>query len=642
MNTKVNKAYFLIPVLYLAVIIFLLYMQFSGSSSFAAEVSGISIVGEKNSGAPGRDDVITELSIRSCGLMFSFGEENPALVYTQDGLIHNTVPEDYRVTASGIDIRLTKGLVVSFYRTQNDSDSLHISVSAGDPESIKYIHLPVIGEESQINADGDSPVLSVRSESLGNFFLTLPKSGTFNTEEEKIVLIPEREGASEIVLERTAGSGLDAFIYWISSGAELINAEELSKMTERYIADAADSLLGSRYNSTRGTWTMGTGVSSFSESALVMGAVETIGKPSYWNAANLLSKAAESHSRELTILSSSLFGNIVNEGWAYEQNLNRRTTELTRAARNSDYSIFTDPDLIAVVLTEDSDELIKILSEMIKTAAESEDTSLSDCLAIMSFHKSISEIYPDISSRFSAAADMIETVILPDVKVLDGRLYLSETGESADIRKTLTAGCLLISRIINSGDDDYEAVGRELIHSVLLLADKDGFLPAEISAKEGETASKSGIITPESIYPLITENAYYPAADYFFEETGKKISVLNQAEQFNIETTDFGYRMTFDFPADQTHMFAIRNIAPFYQMHLLGYKWNSDHRFLTYSSGWWYDRQHNTLFVKVKHRMKTEEILIYTDQPEVPQQPAAGGESENNTDEEESSSGGGL
>lgn len=616
MNTKVNKAYFLIPVLYIAVIIFLLYMQFSGSSSFSAEISGISISGEKQSGAPGRNDAITELSVRTSGLHFSFGEENPALVFTQDGLTHSTVPQDYRVTASGIDIRLSKGLIVSFYRTQNES-SLHISVTAEDPESIKYINLPVIGEEASISAIDGVPVLSIKSETLGNFFLALPDSGSLSEEGESIVIYPESEGASELVLERTAGSGIDAFTYWINGGAELITAEALQVRINNFISMASDSLMNERYNSTRGTWTLGSGISGFEEEALVMAAAENIGKSTYRNIKSKLDQAAASHSRELSIFSSSLFGNIVNEGWAYEQGLEEKTLELTKKSSSNDYSIFSDEDLIAAVLTEKSEELIRQISAMILIAQE-ENPTLDDTIAMLSFYIEIAKIYPEIADQFTDVRTLIEPVLLPSVRVLDDRLYISESSNEASIMQTIAAGVLLSDDLLSGLNENYSSIGRELLHSALLLTDDSGIMPETITAVEGSDAVQEGVLTPEKVYPLLTDNPYYPASDYFYEETGEKMSVLNQAETFNIEKTDFGYRMNFDFPAGLTHTFAVRNIKPFYQMQLLGYRWNPDHRFLTYSSGWWYDKQHNTLFVKIKHRMKTEEILIYTEQPPAP------------------------
>ena len=64
MNTKVNKAYFLIPLVYAAVIIFLLYICSSPDHDLSVpEVSGITVSGKTHSGAPGRADTIPELIV---------------------------------------------------------------------------------------------------------------------------------------------------------------------------------------------------------------------------------------------------------------------------------------------------------------------------------------------------------------------------------------------------------------------------------------------------------------------------------------------------------------------------------------------------------------------------------------------------
>ena len=78
MNTKVNKAYFLIPVVYAAAIIFLLYMQFSGSRSFQADVMDISMSGKTHSGAPGKDEVISDLTIKINDIEFFIRSRQPS------------------------------------------------------------------------------------------------------------------------------------------------------------------------------------------------------------------------------------------------------------------------------------------------------------------------------------------------------------------------------------------------------------------------------------------------------------------------------------------------------------------------------------------------------------------------------------
>jgi hypothetical protein len=348
-----------------------------------------------------------------------------------------------------------------------------------------------------------------------------------------------------------------------------------------------------------------------------MAATEQIGRSSYRSTKELLDNAALSHSRELSIRSSSLFGNIVNQGWAYEQNLEEKVSELRRKANADDFSVFEDPDIITVILTENSDSLIKALIAITKNA-DFDGTSISRAAAILGFYADLSSQDPAMGTQFTGLVKVIERIILPSIKVLDDKLFIVKDGNTADIYNSAKIGMLLSELDFKELPENYNAIGRELVNSVLQLADDSGLLPESAVDSGSGDLRAGGVIAPETLYPIFTDNPYYPAADYFYEETGEKISVLNQAERFELKKTDFGYRMEFDFPAGQTHTFAVRNIKPFYMMHLLGYRWNADHRFLSYSSGWWYDKQHNTLFVKINHRNKTEEILIYTEKPPEP------------------------
>ncbi len=620
MNTRINKAYFLIPIVYIAVIGFLLYMQFSGSRSFQAEVSGISMNGRTHAGAPGKDDEITELSVHCNGINFSFGKNNPLLVFSQDGLTHKTVPQDYRVTASGIDIRLTKGISVSFYYSPNDNEIIHISITAEDPESIKYIHLPVAEKETELSSMEGVPVLSAESETLGSFFLTLPESGTFNADNNVIVIYPEETETNELTFEKASVSGLDAFTYWVSGNADLITPEQLSLKITAYIENANEKLMNARYNQTRGTWATGTGLSAFSEKALIMAATESIGTASYARTMELLNQAAASHSRELTGYSSALFGNIVNTIWSYDEELDDKPAELLRKTDSFDYSVFEEDKLTAAVLTEDSAKLIDSLVKM-SEEINGHDLTLGQAAAMLAFYSELSLKQPELALRFDNLENIIELSILPSLKVLSDRLFIANSNNTSQVYLSLKTGMLLMNMPGKDSENKYQSIGGELVNSVLQLSNDEGYLPETVSLSDTGDLLTEGIITPETVYPLLSGSPYAPAEDYFYAETGEKICVLNQAETFTVEKNETGYRIAFDFPAGLTHTFAVRNIPPFYQMNMLGYRWNSDHRFQNYSSGWWYDRQHNTLFVKIRHREKTEELVIRTERPPEPAAP---------------------
>jgi hypothetical protein len=618
MNTKVNKAYFFIPVLYAAVIIFLLYMQFSGSHGFSAEVSGIEISGRTRTGAPGQGDYISDLQIGCNGISFTFDEENPLLVYTQDGLTHNTVPIDYRVTASGVDVRLNKNIGISFFVLQNSNDIINISLTAEDPESIKYIAIPLIEDKgNQISIVEGVPVLSVTTVNDSRFFLSLPEGTSFIEETKMLKLFPTEEGFSELAFERSVDTSLDAFTYWFSGNSTLISAADLKTTIEEYLSKTVAGLRTSRFNADSGSWSTKTGLSDFNEKALVAAVSEGINRPNYSSVKKVLDRAAVKNSDELSILSSSLFGNIVNEGWAYDRNLERKLVRLENRTANADYSVFTDEDLSIIVLSEDSEVLTENLIQMTKTLSDAE-IDIREASGMLRFYQEIKDAYPELGSKFSAFTSVIDTEILPSIKVLSDSLFLVDENDKTDILLSLHTGLMMIKSIETDGASNINDLGRELVSSSLKLSDDLGFLPK--SALEGEDGNlvTEDSIAPEEVYPLLSDNPYYPEEEFYFVETGEKISVLNQAESFDIEKTDYGYRMTFDFPVGKIHTFAVRNIKPFYQMNLLGYKWNSDHRFLQYFSGWWYDKDNSTMYVKIRHRTETEEILIFTEKPVSP------------------------
>ncbi|MDC7125655.1 MAG: hypothetical protein PQJ46_08800 [Spirochaetales bacterium] len=610
MNIKINKAFYLIPVAYVAVIALFLYMQFSGSGTFNAEVSGIGINGKTKAGAPGQPDIIQELTISYLDIIFSFSEENPLLVFSQDGLTHYTVPQSYRVTASGIDIYLSTGITCSFYTKNNNNDTLLISVSAEDPESIKYITLPILTLTGEIKPDTSAKVVTISSKENGIFFLSFPATSSFDTETNAIAIYPQPNKVSELSYKKTAATGLDAFEYWEENSQNMISKESLNQKIQDFLTTSIRGVTGRRFNTSKGTWSTGNGSSHFYEDALVMAASETLGTSSYKRMKSLLDNAASTHSDDLTMLSASLFGNIVNRGWAYDQNLIDELPTITRKAEANDYSIFTDKDTVELLLTKNSDKLLNAMKNMVLNI-EYSDISLETSIGMLMFYSDLYEKSSDMGKEFSNVIKIIPQEIIPSVSLISDRPYIVDSNGNADILKTFKTGLFLCKKCPSKIDEEYSALGRELLNSALLLADNDGILPETISETEKNGIKKTGTIRPETIYPDLTRNKYYPAVDYFYNETGKKICVLNQAKDFNMEKTSFGYKMTFSFPVGEAHTFAIRNMPHFSYLHMLGYKWNSDHRFLSYKSGWWFDKQHNTLYMKITQSKRTEEILIY-------------------------------
>ena len=325
--------------------------SFPARNRFPAEVAGITIEGRSRTGAPGQDKIITELELACNGMLFSLGGETPPIIYSQDGLEHRAIPVDYRVTASGIDITFSRELGISFYTAKTRPDNMIVSISAGDPASIKYITLPVQAlNGAEISSFEGVPVISVESEQHGSHYLTLPEGAFYDTG-GTLVLYPSEDTFADLIFERSAGSGLDAFTYWFSGNSSLISEGELNNKISAYLASSSKAMIGERFDAS-GTWTSATGLKEFNEKAMVAVISEQIGTSSYVQTKRRLDPAAEKNSKTLGIISSPLFGNIVNICWRYEKDQEESARELTERAENGDYSIFQEEDLYKAVLSE--------------------------------------------------------------------------------------------------------------------------------------------------------------------------------------------------------------------------------------------------------------------------------------------------
>ncbi len=622
MNTRINKAYFLIPIFYSLIIVSLLYLQFSGSRSFSAEIEGISIKGRTTAGSPGKERALKNLHVYCGGIDFSFDEENPVIIYTQDGLNHLAHPVDYRVTATGIDVLLAKKTSVSFYVQQNNKQQINIEVTSEDPLSVRYISLPFSSEGYTVSARDGVPVITLENEEdSSRYFITMPENCEFDAENTKLNMYPSDTTFGLLAVEKAPENILDAFAFWFNGNSELTTEEDLQKEIKDYLDKSVSAMRNSRYNSTGGTWESKTGLDVFSETALMASMSESVNTSGYIRTRETLENSAARNSDDLTILSAPLFGNIVNAGWSYDKKISDLVNPLERKSGIADYSIFTQPELINVIMTENSERLLANIRKMSEELAEN-SIDVATAVSILDFYNRMKAEAPDKAEDLQGFETLLSDIILPSVAMAGKGLFIMTDESSSEVSVSLTAGLNMIHNQSAEEAENVRTLGRELVKSVLDLSDSRGFLPERVIKNEDDEALTDGVINPEDVYSLLSTNTYYPEEDFFLTELGEPVSVYNAADNFEIEKTETGYKISMDYPAGAIHSFVIRNFKPFYSMNLLGYQWNADHRFMTYFSGWWYDRSNQCLYVKIRHRFTTEEILIETNRPAVQPAPA--------------------
>jgi hypothetical protein len=155
-------------------------------------------------------------------------------------------------------------------------------------------------------------------------------------------------------------------------------------------------------------------------------------------------------------------------------------------------------------------------------------------------------------------------------------------------------------------------LGNSLLASAVSFADERGALPAEISATAEGLVPSDSRVSPSRIYPFLAENNYYPRVVSLEKELGQNVRLWTSAQAVGAVQRAEGFEVTLDFAVGETHYLVMRGVEPFEGMDMYGQPWNGDWRFQNYDvGGWFYNREEQTLFMKIRHRDKIERLIFY-------------------------------
>ncbi len=230
--------------------------------------------------------------------------------------------------------------------------------------------------------------------------------------------------------------------------------------------------------------------------------------------------------------------------------------------------------------------------------------------------------YPE---QFGFMEELIEKSyrqVLPHIFQRDSRLMYRAYSDAESEVKAVTAVNpfvqLRVARALQmystvQDNDLAGALGNSLLMSVLSSMDSNGSLPAEIIF-EGDTVQPTdSMFSPAEVYPFITDNSYYPRVVSLRRELGSDIRLWTGARAVGAVQRADGFEITFDFAAGETEFIVMRGIEPFASLEMYGLTWNGDWRFQNYDvGGWFYDRERRVLYMKLRHTEKVERIRIVT------------------------------
>lgn len=600
-----------IPFIYVAVIFTLLYLQFSGNLTVRRSVGPLQFTGTIEAGDDDTGQNITAARLEFAGLIVELSAASPMIIRTPDGEEESLIPVGYRMSDQQILIEFDDASSLRFEVLPRDTVELQIVPEGTDlwPQDGTLV-LPWrfasgvrLGEES---ASG----LLVRDISFNDqyYFFSVPARSTIELDTQTVEL-PLDLSLRMVRFAEQISREVDIIATAFGDGQRRIADEFFREAVGQYRDIAYQGWSTTRLNAGSGTWAMRDATPRFSEEILTAYLAEAWDRGQFVTAFNQMRRAADLHPEQVGRLSAVFLGNL-REVWpaAIARDAQEAGQIAERVARD-DVSVFHKEDLLEFTALRGGEELFR---DTLRLASEVSLHDVDVPLAISLTATHVLSAHPTSDSRTASRRflELFDDVILPAVRQFDERFFI-ETGQNEiDLRLSLRAGVALERSGRQEGNQLHVAVGRNLVLSVLQLADNNGFIPRVIFFDEVGVQRQEGSFGPEEIYRVLIDNPAYPRMVSLYDQVGAGAYIWTLAAFPTITTGADQWQFTLEYPRNRTHFVLIRGVPPFRSLNLFNLEWRNDPSFELYIKGRHYDAATQTLMIKYTDDSVRGDIII--------------------------------
>jgi len=602
MMKYVSRRILLLTALYVCIIFGIFALQFTNGNAFSLSIGSLMVSGTMvtDDSGPSRPDL--PLHIGSNGLDFFLDAQNSLMAYTSEktavALKVTAVSHDL----SRLTLLFTEGVSVSF-SSEKRGDADIITVRSTMPEKYLKVAFPYkIARSSHIEKKDSLTLVNtgkklfafsgasvepvsgnaVRSLSMLRvspvvYYQTyLPAKGLSI---EELAALPAATGAAYTrSVEQFASNALITFKEAVVAGSfsEPLVASYIAEMGRIGMYRAAiESIPDSYRNGPGRTWQTATFLDNLEKTY-----------------AGLMSKEREDR------------------------------TELSRKLTENNPACFEFPSLVPYLVDRGSTVSLKDIARIASTVDMAAITPLQ-ASGILESMMDFSVYAPAEENPLLPLSDSCERKLKASLVRINDELYISGDAKTVNTLDTLQIAAVLI-RYGSTGDgkEAWASVGHLLVTSMISFAGEKAGLPAQFVFAGGDgSGEKTGVVAqPEQIlnaarlYPVVvTDNSWYPHALSLSAQAGPGVWAWTSAQSVKIvKTADGVMTITARFPQGETHYMVLRGIKPFSRILIYGLDFHTDPRFESYnSSGYVYNEQTGTLYLKMRHKNEYEDVVIY-------------------------------
>ncbi|MFW6288761.1 MAG: hypothetical protein ACOC2Q_03175 [Spirochaetota bacterium] len=607
--TQSSRAYVLVPIIYLGVIFGLLFLQFSGGERFSRSVGPLSLQATRGVASDDGTPTIRELGLSFDGLHFQFGEGSGLIVETTSNVSDMEIV-GYSTNDDGFELRFDNDYRLSFVVTTDPARELQLRLELPEErEGVREISIPFGFDGVPTDDQSErSSFITVASEGQ-DYYFTTPPNAEIDLANRKIVVRPEAADQAIRYVVATEGDPTRV-VRWFDDESLTVGDTEYAATIDAWIDRAYLGWSDGRYNSTRLTWDGPGGFASFGELALTAYLAEAWSRDEYERAFAEMRRASDLHPEELSLLSAPFLGNLdeIREQTLGEDRIRAET--IAEQLDSGDTTIFRQDGLFPFAANRGGEELY---TRLIEFTAGVDLRALDLVSAIGLLRNLFLEPLPDdrAESLSLRAVDLIQIQLLGSIVRTEAGFFVQTSPGQIDLYQTAVAGAVLEAFGASRNDRTMSTIGRNLVVSVLGQADPNAMVPSTLLVRGETVETADGAVTPERLYPLLTETRSYPHLVSLYEEAGSGHWIWTNVTASPVRIAESEWRFALSYPRLRTHYVLLQGIPEFTRMELFGQTWRDAPDFEIYSKGRHYDEQTNTLMIKYYDDSTSREIVLF-------------------------------
>lgn len=609
MRKRFSPIYYVIPIVYVGVIAFFLYMQFHSRERFEERIGALVVSGAYTKALSGgkklREIVVTCNEVR-----LRLGDRPIRLTDPASGQSLSIRALSYNRFDQGVEIAFSAEVRLRF-ALQGEKASI-VTLSAMLPknlEGFRLLSLPFEAQGDKAEWVRGIPLLRLSGGS-GVGYAALPAGSTIDLRANLLNL--NLAGEDPLALfARAAEVGEEPYLFWFSRESPLAGAKDYGTQAQPFLDRSYrywnQVVLGSPGDP---AIARGIGVCLLSE-ALRRGQYRQV-LPGVAPALRQAQQSAFDGSAYIGYLRAHLLRG--------QQEAVSLIPRITEAIRRGDPQVFALPELMRFIVNRAP---FSLAEEALRLAdsVDRQKAGLGTLLGLLETYVGAGQFLNDRQLMQQRITELIESWVLPSILQAPEGLFLAEpSGEQArrvDLQLSARAGRLLIQAGQLTLRPSLDIIGRSLILGALSQADAEGFLPASLEvvagllqAQDGRLQAQVGRLAPELLYPLVVESGFLPEDHPLYPELAPGTWLYTAAALAQFQPNASQYRFVFSFPAGETHYFLLQGVPLMKSVVLHEILWKPDPQYSQYTDGWTYDPESQTLFGKITHRRADEELVL--------------------------------